>query len=80
MKSASADVELIFVVYNLRRIMNILGHDVLKKYLKILAFFILRFLDFIISFLRYYFKNKFSTQAKYLRFCISHKSFIFALK
>lgn len=76
-KRASADVGLIFVVYNLRRIMNILGHDVLKKYLKILAFFILRFLDLITSFLSHYLKNKFSAQAKILYFYISHKCFIF---
>jgi transposase len=38
MKRASADVGLIFVVYNLRRIMNILGQDKLKAYLKPLSF------------------------------------------
>jgi hypothetical protein len=37
MKRASADVGLIFVVYNLRRIMNILGQDKLKAYLKALS-------------------------------------------
>ena len=31
---ASADVGLMFVAYNIRRIMNILGKDELKKYLK----------------------------------------------
>ena len=36
MKRASADVGLIFVVYNLRRIMNILGQNKLKAYLKAL--------------------------------------------
>jgi hypothetical protein len=36
MKRASADVGLIFVAYNLRRIMNILGQDKLKTYLKAL--------------------------------------------
>ncbi|MDO9256595.1 MAG: IS1182 family transposase [Bacteroidales bacterium] len=38
MKRASADVGLIFVVYNLRRIMNIVGHEKLKEYLKALIF------------------------------------------
>jgi transposase len=38
MKRASADVGLIFVVYNLRRIINILGQDKLKEYLKALSF------------------------------------------
>jgi transposase len=37
MKRASADVGLIFVVYNLRRIMNIIGQDKLKAYLKALS-------------------------------------------
>lgn len=37
MKRASADVGLIFVAYNLRRIMNILGPDRLKSYLKALS-------------------------------------------
>ena len=35
---ASADVGLMFVAYNIRRIMNILGKDELKKYLKALIF------------------------------------------
>jgi transposase len=38
MKRASADVGLIFVAYNLRRIVNILGQDKLKAYLKALSF------------------------------------------
>jgi len=37
-KRASADVGIILVVYNLRRIMNILGHEKLKAYLKALSF------------------------------------------
>lgn len=36
-KRASADVGFIFIAYNLRRIINILGQDVLKKFLKELA-------------------------------------------
>lgn len=36
MKRASADVGLIFIVYNLRRIINILGQEKLKAYLKAL--------------------------------------------
>jgi hypothetical protein len=38
MKRASADVGLIFVVYNLRRIMNIIGHLKLKELFKSLIF------------------------------------------
>jgi len=37
-KRAEADVGLMFVAYNLRRIINILGKDVFKAYLKVLAF------------------------------------------
>jgi transposase len=38
-KRASADVGFMFIAYNMRRIMNILGQDVLKKFLKELGFF-----------------------------------------
>ncbi len=37
-KSASADVGLMFVAYNLRRIMNILDKNIFKKFLKELGF------------------------------------------
>ena len=37
---ASADVGLIFVAYNLRRIMNILDKNVFKKFLQELCFFV----------------------------------------
>jgi transposase len=47
---ASADVGLMFVVYNLRRIINIIGHDLLRAYLKALSvifnFFYNRFKPF----------------------------------
>ena len=36
---ASADVGLMFIAYNLRRIINILGKDILKQYLKMLLSF-----------------------------------------
>ncbi len=38
---ASADVGFMFIAYNLRRIINILGQDMLKKYLSILVCYIL---------------------------------------
>lgn len=38
---ASADVGLMFIAYNLRRIINILGQDVFKKYLSVLICYIL---------------------------------------
>jgi len=40
-KRASADVGLMFVAYNIRRIMNILGKDELKKYLEVLILLVL---------------------------------------
>ena len=45
---ASADIGLVFVAYNLRRIFNILSSEVLKKYLRVL--------DFCFSFFRTYIK------------------------
>lgn len=44
-KQASADVGLMFVAYNIRRIMNILGKDELKKYLEVLVFVFLGIYD-----------------------------------
>jgi transposase len=41
-KRASADVGLIFIAYNLRRLLNILGPKVFKDYLEQLALFIFR--------------------------------------
>jgi hypothetical protein len=38
-KHAAGDVGLIFTAFNLRRIFNIIDHDMLKKYLKVLACF-----------------------------------------
>jgi len=45
MERASADVGLIFIVYNLRRIGNILTLNVLKEYLRILVSSFLGFFD-----------------------------------
>ena len=41
-KRASADVGLMFVAYNLRRIMNILDKNIFKKFLKELGFLFFR--------------------------------------
>ena len=38
-KRASADVGLIFTAYNLRRIFNLIDHNLLKQYLRILALY-----------------------------------------
>jgi len=40
-KGASADVGLMFIAYNLRRIINILDADILKKFFQELSFFLL---------------------------------------
>ncbi|RTY82678.1 hypothetical protein EKL99_08215 [Flavobacterium sp. ZB4P23] len=38
-KRAAADVGLIFTAYNLRRIFNLIDHNLLKQYLRILALY-----------------------------------------
>jgi hypothetical protein len=47
MKRASADVGFMFVAYNLRRMMNILDKDALKKFLRELCFLFLGKIIFI---------------------------------
>ncbi len=44
---ASADVGFMFIAYNLRRIVNILGQNLLKEYLRILLPLFLAVLDFL---------------------------------
>ena len=41
-EKASADVGLMFIAYNLRRIINILDVDILKKFFQEFAFFLLK--------------------------------------
>jgi transposase len=67
MKRASADVGLIFTVYNLRRIINILGAEVFKKYLKVLVYFILTFVKLVSSKIRYFIFQNIIT-----KFCDKH--------
>jgi transposase len=43
-KRASADVGLMFVAYNLRRLINIIGQNVFKKFLEELCLFVFQFL------------------------------------
>ena len=45
-KHASADAGLIFSAYNLRRILNIIDHNLLKQYLIGLAWFYLAIRDY----------------------------------
>ena len=52
-KRASADVGLIFVAYNLRRIFNLIDINVLKKFLKELVLFIVDFFAFLKRFLAF---------------------------
>jgi transposase len=49
---ASSDVELMFIAYNLRRIVNILTRDQLKEYLRILVSLFFTIYDFIQNSLR----------------------------
>ena len=63
---ASADVGFMFLAYNLRRIINILGLDVLKKYLKLV---ILRFFIFL-SINIYNFWHKKSEQRENINFVL----------
>ncbi len=42
-KRASADVGFMFIAYNMRRMMNILGQDIFKKFLKELVFLLFNF-------------------------------------
>ena len=54
MDRASADVGLMFVAYNLRRLINILGFEIFKRYLKMLFVLILTFFKAITSFLKHF--------------------------
>jgi len=55
MDRASSDVGLMFVAYNLRRLINILGFDIIKGYLKSIIAIILTFYKAITSILRQFF-------------------------
>ena len=59
-KRASADVGCMFIAYNLRRILNILDQDILKKFFQELAFF-LKTVAFVKAFLFPRTHAKFST-------------------
>lgn len=60
-KRASADVGCMFIAYNLRRILNILDQDILKKFFQELAFFFLQIVAFVKAFLFPRTHAKFST-------------------
>lgn len=65
-KRAEADIGLIFTAYNLRRIINIIGTDVLKKYLRVCIDLCVNFIEAmrlkISQFKQFYILNKFSIQ------------------
>ena len=74
MKRASADVGLIFVVYNLRRIINILGQDKLKAYLKALSFVFCLIMAYFKAISRSSFFNLLKILLKYPRLISMHLS------
>ena len=70
---ASADVGFMFIAYNFRRIINILGQDLLKEYLRVLASLFLRILCHL--------KAKFSHFHPILRLLLSwRKNYLTSLK
>ena len=80
MERAAADVGLMFVAYNLRRIINILGQEVFKEYLRILAFFILTiltFVSFIKSKIRHLVNQIYFSKLTNNNFYLSFNRFIF---
>jgi transposase len=75
---ASADVGLMFVAYNLRRIINILGQEVFKKYLSILASFILTFVTTIRAKIKHFIFHFYIAKFPKKIFFISFNRIIFA--
>ena len=70
---ASVDVGFMFIAYNFRRIINILGQDLLKEYLRVLASLFLRILCHL--------KAKFSHFHPILRLLLSwRKNYLTSLK
>jgi hypothetical protein len=70
---ASADVGFMFIAYNFRRIINILGQELLKEYLRVLASLFLRILCHL--------KAKFSHFHPILRLLLSwRKNYLTSLK
>jgi len=74
---ASSDVGLIFVAYNLRRLINILGHDIIKKYLKMLFVLILTFYKAIRTILRHFLDLLYIPKPYYGNFYNPSKCLIF---
>jgi len=74
---ASADVGFMFIAYNLKRIMNILGQEVFKKYLRMLVLLFLQILSVIRLKNLKYKQGKFFRKYSLLNFASSLNRFIF---
>ncbi|MEI6490091.1 MAG: IS1182 family transposase [Bacteroidota bacterium] len=74
---ASADVGFMFIAYNLRRMMNILGHEVFKKYLSMLVLLISQIFYAIRLKILKYAQGKFFRKHSLIKFTHSLNSYIF---
>ena len=74
---ASADVGFMFIAYNLRRIINILGQDALKKYFKVLCSSVLLFFNFIKHKISHFKLSKYFTPNSNLLIEVCYKRLIF---
>lgn len=74
---AGADVGFMLTAYNLRRIINILGQDMMKKCLKRLASFILTIINAIKAHISYFFELKYFFAIVENSFFVRFKRFIF---
>jgi len=71
-KRANADVGLMFIAYRIRRIINILDADILKKLFQELAFFLLRIFA-LAKALRLHIPNtNFRTKFSVFKYCLPH--------
>jgi len=71
-KKTSADLGLMFIAYNLRRIINILDADILKKFFQELTFFLLGIFA-LAKALRLYIPNtNFRTKFSVFKYCLPH--------
>ena len=77
LERASSDVGLMFVAYNLRRLINILGFEIFKRYLKMLFALILTFCKAFTSILRHFFYHSISPESFFDFFYNPSNCFIF---
>lgn len=74
---ASADVGFMFIAYNIRRIINILGQDVFKKYLKMLVLLFLKIFGLLRFNILNFKKGNFLHKYSQINFVHSLNCFIF---